>query len=186
MTTLPDFRGSMIVEPMNFFIDLNRLKIECQKLINEKNLVENQLCLMHSSLCIDPWHDGTGSLYHKAKILNLPNPRLDSEFIIINEEIKTWYIGEVLELIQSFYKVCRTRIMIMPARSAYSWHRDTSKRLHLALETNKDCRMVWESGSWHIPSNGQLFLTDTTLYHSAFNGHFKESRSHLVMSILDN
>jgi hypothetical protein len=171
-----------MIEKTNLFFDIENLKKECFNLIDQYKLKQNQICLMHSDICIDKWHDGVGSLYrkiieNKSKII-----KKEYEYNIINEQIKDSYIEYVLKQITQTYTIFRARFMVMPPRFCYSWHKDFDKRLHIAIQTNKNCRMVFEEKSYHIPSDGFLYDMNTTLYHSAFNGDDQLNRIHLVIS----
>jgi aspartyl/asparaginyl beta-hydroxylase (cupin superfamily) len=58
-------------------------------------------------------------------------------------------------------------------------------RLHIPIITNEACRMVIEKTSFHMPSNGNGYITDNTKYHNFFNGS-EFDRVHLVATVLEH
>jgi hypothetical protein len=100
-------------------------------------------------------------------------------------EFKDTYVEEVYNLITSKYKLGRVRFLMKPPRSCLSWHRDPEMRLHIPIITNEGCRMVIEDTSFHMPSNGNGYITDNTKYHNFFNGS-EFDRVHLVATVLEH
>ena len=94
-------------------------------------------------------------------------------------EFKDTYVEEVYNLISSKYKIGRVRFLMKPPRSCLSWHRDPEMRLHIPIITNEGCRMVIEDTSFHMPKNGNGYITDNTKYHNFFNCS-EVDRVHLV------
>jgi len=100
-------------------------------------------------------------------------------------EFKDTYVEEVYNLISSKYKLGRVRFLMKPPRSCLSWHRDPEMRLHIPIITNEGCRMVIEDTSFHMPANGNGYITDNTKYHNFFNGS-EFDRVHLVATVLEH
>ena len=100
-------------------------------------------------------------------------------------EFKDTYVEEVYNLITSKYKLGRVRFLMKPPRSCLSWHRDPEMRLHIPIITNEGCRMVIQDTSFHMPSNGNGYITDNTKYHNFFNGS-EVDRVHLVATVLEH
>ena len=100
-------------------------------------------------------------------------------------EFKDTYVEEVYNLITSKFKLGRVRFLMKPPRSCLSWHRDPEMRLHIPIITNEGCRMVIEDTSFHMPSNGNGYITDNTKYHNFFNGS-EVDRVHLVATVLEH
>lgn len=169
------------VKKLDYKFDIDILDQEASEIISKIGLnpQDNQICLQHSLWCENKWHDGTGSLPKKYQSKNL-HQSADTSYTIINTDLKNTYIAQLIDAISIDYVVYRTRLMCLPSRSCYSWHYDQTYRLHVAIKTNAHCRMVFEDGSWHIPADGHVYFTDTTKWHSAFNGSIKEERVHLV------
>jgi len=95
------------------------------------------------------------------------------------------YVEEVYNLITSKFKLGRVRFLMKPPRSCLSWHRDPEMRLHIPIITNEGCRMIIEDKSFHLPSNGNGYITDNTKYHNFFNGS-EFDRVHLVATVLEH
>ena len=72
-----------------------------------------------------------------------------------------------------------------PPRSCLSWHRDPEMRLHIPIITNVGCRMIIEEESYHLPADGNAYITDNTKYHNFFNGS-EINRVHIVATFLKN
>ena len=100
-------------------------------------------------------------------------------------EFEGTYVEEVYNLIKSKFKVGRVRFLMKPPRSCLSWHRDPEMRLHIPIITNVGCRMVIEDTSFHMPANGDGYITDNTKYHNFFNGS-EFDRVHLVATVLEH
>ena len=98
-------------------------------------------------------------------------------------EFKDTYVEEVYNLITSKFKLGRVRFLMKPPRSCLSWHRDPEMRLHIPIITNEGCRMIIEDTSFHMPSNGNGYITDNTKYHNFFNGS-EFDRVHLVATVI--
>ena len=112
-------------------------------------------------------------------------PVKESLYTELCPEFKDTYVEEVYNLISSKFKLGRVRFLMKPPRSCLSWHRDPEMRLHIPIITNEGCRMVIEDSSFHMPSNGNGYITDNTKYHNFFNGS-EFDRVHLVSTILDH
>ena len=112
-------------------------------------------------------------------------PVKESLYTEICPEFKDTYVEEVYNLISSKFKLGRVRFLMKPPRSCLSWHRDPEMRLHIPIITNEGCRMVIEDTSFHMPSNGNGYITDNTKYHNFFNGS-EFDRVHLVATVLEH
>ena len=110
-------------------------------------------------------------------------PVKESLYTELCPEFKDTYVEEVYNLISSKYKLGRVRFLMKPPRSCLSWHRDPEMRLHIPIITNEGCRMIIEDTSFHMPSNGNGYITDNTKYHNFFNGS-EFDRVHLVATVI--
>jgi len=108
----------------------------------------------------------------------------ENEYNEICPDFKNTYIEEVYNSLTKNYKIGRVRFLMKPPRSCLSWHRDPEKRLHIPIITNLGARMVIENESFHMPANGNGYITDNTKYHNFFNGG-EQDRTHLVAVLLD-
>ena len=100
-------------------------------------------------------------------------------------EFKDTYIEEVYNQITKKFKLGRVRFLMKPPRSCLSWHRDPEMRLHIPIITNKGNIMVIENEAFHMPANGDGYVTNNTKYHNFFNGS-EIDRVHLVATIIEH
>ena len=98
-------------------------------------------------------------------------------------EFRGTYVEQIYNLIKSKFNLGRVRFLMKPPRSCLSWHRDPEKRLHIPIITNKGCVMVIEDTAFHMPSNGNGYVTDNTKYHNFFNGS-EIDRVHIVATVI--
>ena len=87
-------------------------------------------------------------------------PVKESLYTEICPEFKDTYVEEVYNLINKRFKVGRVRFLMKPPRTCLSWHRDPEMRLHIPIITNKGNIMVIGSEAFHMPANGNGYLTD--------------------------
>ena len=77
-------------------------------------------------------------------------------------------------------KLTRTRLLILPEKSCYTFHFDPTPRIHLAVVTNEWSFMT--DSKWklrHVPADGYPYYFDTTKAHTAINSAL-EDRIHIV------
>ena len=79
-------------------------------------------------------------------------------------------------------KMYRSRLMNMPPKYCYSYHKDKSKRIHVPITTNSDCWIIVEKNIHHLPANGSHYIVDTTKMHTAVNAS-AEDRIHILGNI---
>ena len=104
-----------------------------------------------------------------------------TEFV---KEFEHTYFKEVFDELKKHYKLGRVRLLLKEPRSTLSWHRDPEPRLHIPIVTNPGCLMVIDKTAQHMPADGNVWVTNNTKYHNAFNGG-EENRVHLVACVLD-
>jgi len=104
-----------------------------------------------------------------------------TEFV---KEFEHTYFKEVFDELKKNYKLGRVRLLLKEPRSTLSWHRDPEPRLHIPIVTNPGCLMVIDKTAQHMPADGNVWVTNNTKYHNAFNGG-EENRVHLVACVLD-
>ena len=76
-------------------------------------------------------------------------------------------------------KMYRTRVMILKPKTCYTYHQDTTKRIHIPLVTNDKCFFIINSQVKHYPADGNYYVVDTTQMHTALNAS-KEDRIHII------
>ena len=109
----------------------------------------------------------------------------EHKYTEICPEFKGTYVEEVYNQITKKFKLGRVRFLMKPPRSCLSWHRDPEMRLHIPIITNKGNIMVIENEAFHMPANGDGYITDNTKYHNFFNGS-EIDRVHLVATLLEH
>ena len=108
----------------------------------------------------------------------------ESEYTEFVKEFEHTYFKEVFDELKKHYKLGRVRLLLKEPRSTLSWHRDPEPRLHIPIVTNPGCLMVIDKTAQHMPADGNVWVTNNTKYHNAFNGG-EENRVHLVACVLD-
>jgi hypothetical protein len=130
---------------------------------------------------VAPWLDGNNSQFDRATGARLYE---ETEFSVFNKAADDTYFREVYDTLP--FSAGRMRLMFLAPITIYQMHRDSTRRAHLAISTNDDCRLVLRDGTTcHVPPDGHLHIADTTEYHTAYNAG-DALRVHLVMSILDS
>ena len=152
-------------------------------------LYSNAICLNYDEKELDEWFGGNV----RGKYWTKPDssfeemerePYIDeTRYILFNEKLNDTYFKHVYDKINEFFDIGRCRVIKMPPRTTLSWHRDPEKRLHIAIKTNHGARMFIEHTGYHIPADGNIYVTDNTKYHTAINGGEKD-RIHLVATVL--
>jgi len=102
----------------------------------------------------------------------------------INHQFKGGYIEEVRNVIREKYVIGRVRLMRIDPKSNYTFHADTTTRLHIPLKTNNQAFLLAGGRRLHLPLSRHPFIINTRLVHTAMNGAPDESRYHLVAVLL--
>ena len=120
--------------------------------------------------------DGKDFFTGLQEVKNIPEDKLESDFTVLNipEDWETArYINDT--------GMTRTRLMVMPPKSCYSFHFDPKPRIHLAIKTNDWCFLSDEKMKlFHIPADGYPYYFDAQTVHSAMNFVAVEERIHIV------
>ena len=103
-----------------------------------------------------------------------------TEFVKLFEDT---YYKEVYDTLTVKYKLGRVRLLWKLPRTTLSWHRDPEPRLHIPIITNPGAHMIIEKEVRHMPADGNVWITNNTKYHNAFNGG-EEDRIHLVATVI--
>jgi len=109
----------------------------------------------------------------------------ESKYTQLVPEFEKTYFKEVLDKLNSRFKLGRVRLLLKEPRSTLSWHKDPECRLHIPIITNKGCSMVIENVAKHLPADGNVWITNNTKYHNFFNGG-EQARIHLVACVLES
>lgn len=101
----------------------------------------------------------------------------------LNDFLKGSYIEETLNTIKKDYEVGRVRLMLLRKEKCYTLHSDSSRRIHIPLQTNRECLMIVGNEAVHMPEK-TVWLADTTKLHSAMNGSYEKDRIHLLLDVI--
>lgn len=167
-------------------IDIKKLQEEVSDLIHKFKLEDyNQISL--TSLTGTEWLEGTG----KGNLLNKPL----RFYNILNENLQDTYISEIIKTFPKYY---RWRLMKLPRLSCYSIHKDSlenithNKRVHIPVFTNTEAYLVFYKGIDKPKKNaynemfyahleeGYAYEVDTTWFHTAINFHLDDDRYHII------
>ena len=107
----------------------------------------------------------------------------ESKYTEFCEKYKGTYFEEIHIELSERWIIGRMRLLLLEPRTCLSYHRDPEPRLHMAVDTNPGAFLVVDNEQFNIPADGSVWFTDTTTYHSAYNGG-EENRVHLVMTCL--
>jgi hypothetical protein len=156
-----------------------------------------QICFTHTPLDYPSkprfHHEGCGSLTYQWSFepygdqgrLNEREVKLhEAQFTEFNEEFAGTYIDEIYQQVRSEFPVRRMRLMKLKPKKCLSYHTDNDLRIHYAIHTDPACQMVIDSEVAHMPADGNGYLCNTRLFHTAFNGTHKLQRIHLVFGVL--
>ena len=144
-------------------IDLEKIKQELKLLPK----FDEQICLQGTKDNLDPFW-GVGKWNEKYE---LGYKETDFNTFIFDLP----YINSILLDL----KMYRTRVMNLKSKTCYTYHRDITKRIHIPIETNKDCFMIINKEVKHYPADGNYYVVDTTQYHTALNASMLD-RIHIV------
>ena len=97
----------------------------------------------------------------------------EAEFIVPNFNME--YTNSVLKKLGMH----RSRVMTMCKTSCYSYHQDSTQRIHIPLITNDKCFFVIDDIIHRYPADGNYYIADTTKLHTFVNASW-EDRVHIV------
>jgi hypothetical protein len=177
---LPKFEG--ILECVNTLVENSKLQWNSE-----------QICVNSTVDHLDDTCYGVGSLVKNwsntriedgciVGVENLSRKCKELDFTELCKVFKGTVIEDVYTMLISKFIVGRVRLIKINPLRCMSWHKDVDRRLHYPLSTNTSCRMVIDNECIHIPEFS-WWITDTTKFHTAFNGSLVP-RIHLVASII--
>jgi len=117
------------------------------------------IAVQHSKYCKDVYHD------RLVKVKHLKGE--EHEYNIINPLFK----DTIFEQILRNYDGYGARILSMSPMTMYSSHMDPMPRLHLVLETNPFCFMLFPEHKkmYHIPEDNNVYYVNTSEIHTMVN-----------------
>ena len=107
----------------------------------------------------------------------------ESKYTEFCKEYSGTYFEEIYKKLCKRWIIGRIRLLLLEPRTCLSWHRDPEPRLHMAVDTNPGAFLVIDDEQFNIPADGSVWFTDTTNYHTAYNGG-EIDRIHLIMTYL--
>ncbi len=134
-------------------LDLDKIKKELEVLPKYKE----QIALQGTKDNLDPFYPCGAEIFNNTG-------RREHEFDTPIFDMP--YINSIIKDLKMF----RTRVMILKPRTCYTYHKDTTKRIHIPLVTNDKCFFI---------INSQDYVVDTTQMHTALNAS-KEDRIHII------
>ena len=161
------------IKELNYAVDYNELFYLLEDIIDNYDIVRrmNGLSLQHRKDVPIPWNIVDG-----LERLNLYNGVPEKDFCQIHKK----FINTQFENLINDFKLYRSRIMIMEGKTCYSFHADSTWRLHVPIVTNNDCVFYFPeyNQQYHLEL-GKVYLVNTTKKHTFINGS-TNSRIHLV------
>jgi len=161
------------------FVDIPRLRLESEILMNDYSQGNEQLCLTSVS-GNDDWFSGAGK-----------NTEAE-QFNVINKSIQGSYINQLLDLFPNY---CRWRLMLLNTKTAYSIHYDGREntrnfRIHIPVTSNLMSLMMFFDHSiatndvgnarYYRMKEGNIYLFYASRLHTAMNCSMSEKRLHIV------
>jgi len=123
-----------------------------------------------------PWKlfDGIGGLGDYPIDIN------ETSFNEINDEFKNTEFEKII----NHFKLYRSRLNLLKAKSNYSIHTDKGWRLHLPIHTNKQCRFYYSKyeKEFHLEA-GKFYKVYVGTPHTFFNSS-NDKRIHFVATII--
>lgn len=84
----------------------------------------------------------------------------------------------MIELEKEF-QISNMRIMCLPPLTTLDYHVDPNNRINIPIITNDACFFIFENELFHLPADGSVYLTKTTVPHTAVNCSYLH-RFHLI------
>ena len=170
---LYEFNISLLMKDVTWLKDNNYL--------NQK---DHQVCFTGIDINSN-WRDGVGKLLDRYPQYE-KSMDVEKQFVNWLPEFNDLYIKHVYDVLHNKWNIGRFRLMEILPKTCYSWHKDVSKRLHVPIYTDHTkCGLIIEDTVYRMPADGNAYLADTTLYHTAFNA-MDHSRYHVVAVVLDD
>ena len=154
-------------------LDLDKIRKELEPLFNYSKTAQ---------VCLQGTHDNLDPFLGCRKFNDITfqyafSPYIETDFVKPIFNIP--YLNSIMEDLKMF----RTRIMTLKPGRCYHYHRDYTKRIHIPIETNKNCFIIDNMQVKHLSADGNYYIVDTTKMHTALNGSKKENRTHIVGGI---
>jgi Aspartyl/Asparaginyl beta-hydroxylase len=167
-----------------FDVALLNKDLEWFKLQQYLSKTDHQICLNGIDQT-STWRDGVGKLLDRYPEYQR-SMDIEKRFTQWLPEFNMTYARHVYDTLSQRWHLGRMRLMEIRPKTCYTWHKDVSRRLHIAINTDHTrCGLIIEDTVHRIPADGNVYLADTTKYHTAYNA-MEHSRYHLVAVIVEN
>ncbi len=137
--------------------------------------------LTHRRDAADPWRDAAVGQFDPV---TGEQRYAEEEFCCFLDACRDLVFHDIYRAVP--FRVGRMRLITLDPVDIYHMHVDATRKAHVAVETDEDCRLLFRTGfTYHVPTDGRVHVLDTRTPHSAYNAG-AAPRVHLVMSILDD
>ncbi len=185
------------VRKLEFKFDIEKLKIALDQVLEISDINRmDQLCLTYSkNASVHPdgqEYQGSGAIaYEWYAVGNAGTSSrvrdtypLERSFTNFVDKYKHTYFYEVFKELSTKYTLGRMRIMKLVPTQCYTWHQDPTEHIHVPIMSNPGNKLVIGDNTYYLPADGSTYITDTTNFHTAFNGG-REVRYNILINILD-
>jgi hypothetical protein len=149
------------------------LKSEVLELIKLVGDQYNQIMCQTLQDGVEDFLTGTGTICELSE-------QDEKKYKFINPILKNTYLHKLILKHNAF----RTRILKLNPKTCYSIHKDYSSRIHIPIESNDQCYMIWPNLSTCVRlQEGYVYWTETRESHTFINADKELVRIHLVMVI---
>ena len=188
------------VRKLKFKFDINKLKEALDQVLAIADVDRtNQISLTHAPSYKKhpdgPYYQGNASLAYEyvARPANKGlgiDRKLREKFLFERAfcefipTLKHTYFYHVYKELSTEYNLGRMRIMKLIPTQCYTWHMDVTEHLHVPIHSNPGNKLVIGDNTYYLPADGSSYITDTTKFHTAFNGGM-EDRFNILINLRD-
>jgi hypothetical protein len=159
---------------LKFEFSLDKLTKDMYNVINKSSWGEfNQISLTHMPGDKN-WFSGIGF----GGLMSTACTELNSD--LYNTHYETLH-----NQIMKTHPFTRARLMLLKSKECMSFHSDFTKRIHVPLVTNTNCKMVIDDEVFHMLASDNLaYETNTMKQHTAFNANLNFDRIHILFDLI--
>jgi len=169
-----------LIEELDYQFDFDRLHQECVKIYYDQCYILankfNGVSIQHRRDTPAPFNQVDGLLQSY-----LYENYTEKDFNVINK----FFVDTEIEKIVDHFNLYRTRILLSEKKSCYTIHRDNTWRLHIPIETNKNCMFFFPDYNKHFNlETSKIYKVNTKERHTFLNCSDKK-RLHFVGCLYD-
>ena len=180
------------IKKTNLHFDINEIIAGLELILEHKDMSKILENYNQLSLCGENLEDGLYNIKAKNK-LSRTTVREEKKFTNLNNNFKNTIWEKIWESLKNYseYNICRMSIRKMKHGTSLLFHKDYTIRWHLAMKTNSFAFMTFLDKNnnnllnFNIPSDGYIYFTNTTIWHTAVNAG-SEDRYSLIISTYEN